>query len=151
MSCAIPGLFMPVCLNNECFIDGAVMANYPLSFCLQNDVERDEILGLNYTIIKDNKLLLDNCNYINEESSILDFVLGFSTNAMNFITNIIKAKNIQYEIIYKMVETPLSLHYIKKSIQSMEMRKEFIEKGYTKAQEFLEILQSGQDLSNKLG
>jgi predicted acylesterase/phospholipase RssA len=147
MSCAIPGIFMPVCINNECYIDGAVMANYPLSFCLQNNIESDEILGLNYDIINDS-ILLDNNNnknHINDESSILDFILGFSTNAMNFITNIIKAKNIQYEIVYKLTETPLSLNFIKKSIQSMEMRRECIEKGYTKAKEFLEILQSGHD------
>jgi hypothetical protein len=123
------------------------MANYPLSFCLQNNIESDEILGLNYDIINDS-ILLDNNNnknHINDESSILDFILGFSTNAMNFITNIIKAKNIQYEIVYKLTETPLSLNFIKKSIQSMEMRRECIEKGYTKAKEFLEILQSGHD------
>lgn len=148
MSCAIPGLFMPECINKECYIDGGVMANYPLNFCLQNDVEKDEILGLNYAIVKDSKVISDNCNHITDESSILDFVLGFSINAMNFITNIIKAKNIPYEIIYKLSETPLSLYYIKKSIQSMEMRKEFIDKGYAKGVEFLEILQKGQDLSN---
>ena len=99
-------------------------------------------------IVKDIKAISENCNHISDESSILDFVLGFSINAMNFITNIIKAKNIPHEIIYKLSETPLSLYYIKKSIHSMEMRKEFIEKGYAKGVEFLDNLQNGQDLSN---
>ena len=124
------------------------MANYPLSFCLQNNEEHDEILGLNYIIIQNNT---SNINFINEDSSILDYILGFSTNAMNFITNNIKTKNITYEIVYNLLETPLSLHYIKNSIYSKEMRKDFIEKGYQKAQEFLAILHRGQDLSNKLG
>lgn len=151
MSCAIPGIFMPICMNNECYIDGAVMANYPLSFCLQQNIDENEIFGLNYNIELDSTLLSDNNNCINEESSILDFILGFSTKAINFITNVIKVKNIPHEIEYKLSETPLSLNYIKKSIQSKEMRKEFWNKGYVKAQEFLEILHKGQDLSNKLG
>ena len=149
MSCAIPGIFMPVCKNKECYIDGAVMANYPLSFCLSNNVDINEVLGLNYNIVKQN--IASNSNYISDESSILDYILGFSTNAMNFITNIIKAQNIPNEVVYNLLETPLSLDYIKNSIYSMEMRKEFMEKGYKKAQEFLEILHKGQDLSNKLG
>ena len=147
MSCAIPGIFMPLCKDKECFMDGAVMANYPLSFCLHNnkDIDVNEILALNYIIQIDNELEVDfKKNYINEESSILDYILSFSTKAINFITSSIKTINIPNEIIFHLTETPLSIQYIKNTIYSMEKRKEFIEKGYLKAQEFLDILHKGQ-------
>jgi predicted acylesterase/phospholipase RssA len=148
MSCAIPGIFMPICNNNECFMDGAVMANYPLSYCLNNNtnLNLDEILGFTYCIKKDyNKDLFSNIkNIIDEESSILEYILNFSTNAINFITNSIKAINIPNEIVFHLAETPLSFEFIKNSIYSIEKRKEFIEKGYLKAQEFLDILHNGQ-------
>lgn len=152
MSSSIPGIFMPVCLNNECYIDGALMANYPLSFCLDNCIDdENEILGIRYSFIKDEQIQSENVNDINEDSSILDFIMGFSTKAINFINTLIKLKKIKYEINFELQESPLSLYYIKNTIQSIEMRRDFLNKGYIKAEEFLEILQNGQDLLNKLG
>jgi len=169
MSSAIPGMFAPICLNNECYIDGALMANYPLSYCLESEKEREngsewqhEILGIKYNIVKDltvikekdctnEQKIVENFNNINNDSSILDFIMGFSTKAINFINTIIKVKKIKNEIIFELHESPLSLHYVKSLIESVDMRKEFVHKGYAKAKEFLDNLQSGQDLSNKLG
>jgi hypothetical protein len=90
-------------------------------------------------------------NDINEDSSILDFIMGFSTKAINFINTLIKLKKIKYEINFELQESPLSLNYVKNTIKSVEMRRECVQNGYAKAQEFLEILQNGQDLLNKLG
>jgi predicted acylesterase/phospholipase RssA len=152
MSSSIPGIFMPKCLNNECYIDGALMANYPLSFCLENGIEiEDEILGIRYSYITDEKIQSENMNDINEDSSILDFIMGFSSKAINFINTLIKLKKIKYEINFELQESPLSLNYVKNTIKSVEMRRECLHNGYVKAQEFLEILQNGQDLLNKLG
>ena len=74
----------------------------------------------------------------------MEYILNFSTNAINFITSSIKTINIPNEIVFQLTETPLSFQYIKNSIYSIEKRKEFIEKGYLKAQEFLDILHKGQ-------
>lgn len=141
-SCAIPGVFMPICIENECFIDGGVMANYPLSFCLQDHPVKEEILGLNYTICKkDTTDELDehmtntsghHSNIITKDSSILDFILRFSMNAMNFITNSVPSEPIPYEIVCKIEESPM---FLKESIYSSEKRKELIEKG--RAQKWL--------------
>lgn len=136
-SCAIPGVFMPICIENECFIDGGVMANYPLSFCLRDHTVKEEILGLNYTICKNepttdhmenNEPATKKTNIITKDSSILDFILRFSMNAMNFITNSIPSVQIPHEIVCKIEESPM---FLKESIYSAEKRKELIEKGYT--------------------
>lgn len=136
-SCAIPGVFMPICIENECFIDGGVMANYPLSFCLRDHTVKEKILGLNYTICKNepttdhmenNEPATKKTNIITKDSSILDFILRFSMNAMNFITNSIPSVQIPHEIVCKIEESPM---FLKESIYSAEKRKELIEKGYT--------------------
>ena len=111
MSCAIPGVFMPVCIEDNCYIDGGVMANYPLSFCLEMGYNKEEILGINYNVSNN---MSDSYKIINKESSILDFIFGFSVNS------------------------PLSF----KTIKTIEMRKQMIEEGYVNAEEFIQKLSS---------
>ena len=135
MSCSIPGLFMPIIENNECYIDGGFIDNYPLNHCLKRNEIKEEILGLNYVIFT-NKVL--NERIINQESTILDFILDFSIKSMNYITNSIIIPSIPYEIVYKFNESPVSFNYASKIIQSKEMRKILYEDGITIAKDFLE-------------
>lgn len=139
MSCAIPGLFMPICsdIDKTCYIDGGVMANYPLSFCLEMGYDKEEILGIKYFIDVENKDV-DKNNYIHINSSILDFILGFSINAMSFISNMVPLDVVTNQIICKLEESPLSLHFFEKTIKSSEMRKKMIEEGYLNAEEFIQ-------------
>jgi predicted acylesterase/phospholipase RssA len=137
MSAALPGLFMPICREDKCYIDGGVMTNYPLSFCLEHHENKEEILGLNYCICKTSNLenmdtitnTNNNQNNITEDSTILDFIIGFSVNAMNFITNNVKTQTIPHEIVCELNESPVSFGYINHILYSMEKRKELIEKG----------------------
>jgi len=136
MSCAIPGVFMPICIEKACYIDGGVRANYPLSYCLENHNDKNEILGINYILSKNVM-----CE-INEDSSILDFILGISMNAMNFITNNTKSESLLYEIICEMDESPLSLSYVKKTLNSSSERQLLIQEGYKVATNFLEKVEN---------
>jgi len=136
MSCAIPGVFMPICIEKACYIDGGVRANYPLSYCLENHNDKNEILGINYILSKNVM-----CE-INEDSSILDFILGISMNAMNFITNNTKSESLLYEIICQMDESPLSLSYVKKTLNSSSERQLLIQEGYNVATNFLEKIEN---------
>lgn len=46
MSCSIPLLIKPICLDGKCYIDGGVNANYPVNICLENEqCDEKEILG----------------------------------------------------------------------------------------------------------
>jgi predicted acylesterase/phospholipase RssA len=51
MTCAIPMLFTPLCKNNECYIDGGIVANYPLSHCINDGHALDEILGARFNYV----------------------------------------------------------------------------------------------------
>jgi len=142
MSCAIPGLFMPLFLEEEkyCYIDGGVMMNYPLLFCLQEHSMKEEILAFNYSVEKNNnQISID--NNITKESSILDFILGFSTKAMNFISqSILSNEKIPFEIMWNVESSPVSLHYIKNTIQSKECREKALQEGYKRGEVFLQGL-----------
>lgn len=132
MSCALPGIFIPICFNNGCYIDGGVMMNYPINYAVENYNE-DEILALNY--IKDSS----NNNYIiNEESTLLDFIIKLSVNAKDYIINTVKNKRIKNQI--DCIANVLTLDGITEAINNMEIRKKWIEEGINDASEYLKKL-----------
>ena len=71
MTCAIPILISPVCIEDKCYIDGGLSCNYPLSYCISSGKNADEILGFK------NKYGKEDNNCINKESNILDILIGF--------------------------------------------------------------------------
>jgi predicted acylesterase/phospholipase RssA len=134
MSCALPGIFMPVCIENECYIDGGVMCNFPSGHCLADHPDENEILGINRSTKKDEQ----HYNTINDESSILDFVMGFSINAMNYISNSVKKTTLKNEVICYSDGKELTLEVIKESISNIEMRKTWLKQGQQYAEAYLE-------------
>lgn len=70
MTCALPVIISPVCIDNKCFIDGGVYCNYPLYLLLEKNVNPDEILGF--------KNVYDNYeSHILKDTSLLDYILKF--------------------------------------------------------------------------
>ena len=148
MSSSLPGLFAPVCTNNNCYIDGGVMANYPLTYCLKDHPNSDEILGITFYRDYDKPDAYKN-NIVTEESSVIDFSIGFFINAMNYIYKNIKRDTIINQIECSNDDNFLTMDVIKKSINSSEMRKDWMNKGINDAKLFLvkqkEEKQSNQD------
>jgi len=136
MSSALPGVLMPTCLDDCCYMDGGVMANYPLSYCLKDHTDTSEILGVTFYRDYEKPDAYKN-NIVTEESSVIDFSIGFFINAMNYIY-----KNIKRDTIFNQIECLnddnfLTMDVIKKSINSSEMRKDWINKGINDAKLFL--------------
>ena len=92
MSSAFPGIFMPTIIDKKCYIDGGVMCNYPINQCLRDNTNKDEILGITISHEKDNN------TEITEELSLLEYVMCFTNNAMNFIRSTVKLENINNTI-----------------------------------------------------
>jgi predicted patatin/cPLA2 family phospholipase len=68
MSSAIPNLFQPVIIGEQCFIDGGLFANYPLDICLKSGaIEKENILGLKNEYDSE---FVD----IDEKTNIIDFI-----------------------------------------------------------------------------
>ena len=138
MSCALPGLFMPVLINDECYIDGGFIDNYPLHYCLKNVENKEEILGLNYIIFNNNDTKQSS---ITKDSSILDFILEFAIKSMNHIASSSTTTPIPYEIVCHFEESPVSFQFTSNTIKSKESRKKMYEDGFQYAKTFLSTLQ----------
>lgn len=133
MTCGLPLLVAPVCIDNNCFVDGGMSCNYPLNYCINSGKNPDEILGFK------NKYN-NQKTYVKNSSSILDFTLAFLFKAITNVSTENYQTNIKNEIILD-VEY-LTIDILQKSLSSIEVRRELFDNGTQLAANFLEKLQS---------
>jgi len=133
MTCALPVLISPVCMDDKCYMDGGVGCNYPLSFCIDSGKEPNEILGFKNKY-SDEKI------YINNESTLLDYILRFLFKAILNVTNNYIQPIIKNEVICD--TTYLTLDTFKSALSNTETRRELFEKGKQTAHSFLDNLQN---------
>ena len=129
MTCALPVLITPVCIEDKCFMDGGVGCNYPLSFCVDSGKEPDEILGFK------NKYSDDKSN-INEDSTLLDYILNFLFKAIFNVRNNYVQPIIKNELICD--ASYMTIDMLKSAVSSIEVRKDLFEKGKVAANNFLQ-------------
>jgi predicted acylesterase/phospholipase RssA len=130
MTSAIPLLISPVCIEGKCFIDGAVVSNYPLNYCLDMVEDTTEILGF-----KNDYGEKKQANVIDEESTLLDYIMIFLYKLIFQLNTEDKQKRIENEVLYS--AQYLSFEYIKSVLSSSEIRKEFLQSGIQSARNFL--------------
>jgi NTE family protein len=71
MTCALPVLLTPVCIDDKCFIDGGMVSNYPLQYCIDSSHNPEEILGIKNEYNNRDK------NKVDTYSTLLDFIMNF--------------------------------------------------------------------------
>ena len=138
MSSAFPGIFMPTIIDKKCYIDGGVMSNYPINQCLRDHTNKDEILGIKISYDKDNNSFKN--AEITEELSLLEYVMCFTNNAMNFIRSTVKLENIDNTIECNMTENENCsnfLDFFQQTITNKELRQQRIQMGEEDATKFL--------------
>ena len=139
MTCALPVLVTPVCIEDKCYIDGGMSSNYPLNFCIASGKPPDEILGFKnkYSEDKDN---------INTESTLLDFLLSFLFKAV-FSNN---TESVQPEIKNEVTCDAqfLSFNILRNALSDIEVRRNLFKNGTESAVNFLSNLENSvQELS----
>lgn len=134
MTCGLPILVTPVCIDNLCFIDGGMACNYPLNYCVDSGKNVNEILGFknNYSKEKIN---------INDESTLFDFILNFLFKAVTSVNIDNNQPNIKNEITID-VEY-LTIDILKDSLSNIEIRRKLFNNGIEIAKKFLHNLESG--------
>lgn len=132
MTCAIPVLVSPICIDNKCYIDGGMVANYPLNFCIEKNPTLEEILGIK------NKYQFENKNIVNSNSTLLDFVMNFLFKIIYSFSTSDKQTKIPYEIYCD--ASIMSIHTLKSAIYSIEIRNELLDSGINTANEFIKSL-----------
>jgi predicted acylesterase/phospholipase RssA len=131
MTCAIPVLMTPVLEDGKCYIDGGLVCNYPLKYCVDSGKNVDEILGFKnkYTNTK-------NKNYVDDNSNLLDFILSILFKTIYSLGAKHTEPSIKYEVL---CETELlTFQFLRTSLSSLETRKDLLNSGIKTAQCFLE-------------
>ena len=142
MTCALPILVTPVCIDDKCFIDGGMSSNYPLNFCITSGKLPDEILGFKnkYSEEKDN---------INSESTLLDFLLSFLFKAVFSINTDHTQPQIKNELVCDV--RYLTFDVLRNALSNIEIRRDLFKNGTESAAKFLSNLEdSVQELSESL-
>ena len=129
MTASLPVILAPVIMETKCYVDGGIICNYPLQYCLDATKNEDEILGFK------NKYDSYNKTQIDSSSTLLDYV-------MHFIFKIIyslSTDNIQPTIKNEVVcnANLMNLESLKNSLKNMETRKELLQNGIESARQFL--------------
>jgi len=132
MTCGIPVLVSPICIDNKCYIDGGMVANYPLNFCIEKNPTLEEILGIK------NKYQIETKNNVSSNSTLLDFVMNFLFKILYSFSTSDKQTKIPYEIHCD--ASIMSINTLKSAVYSMEIRKELLDSGINTANEFIKSL-----------
>jgi predicted acylesterase/phospholipase RssA len=129
MTCSIPFLVTPVLLDGKCYVDGGVVCNYPLKYCLESPNKNESvILGFknNYK---------NSANTINEESTMLDFILSVLFKTMYRLASEHVVPSTAHEVI---CDTELlTFQFLRTSLTSIEVRKDLWQSGRESAATFL--------------
>lgn len=135
MSSSLPGIFIPTIIDNKCYIDGGVMCNYPLNYCLRDHINKNEILGIRSAYDKE----CDNFKnvQVTSESSLLEYVMCITINSMNYIRDSVQIDNIDNTLRCYITDNPLTLDTIQEAIKNKDLRREWIQMGEEDAFEFL--------------
>ena len=136
MSSALPGIFMPIIIGNNCYVDGGVMCNYPINHCLRDHTNKDEVLGIKSAYNKDTDSSKN--VEVTKDTSLLEYVICLTINAMNFIRDTVKIKDIENTLRCYVSEKPLTLDFIQESVKNQELRKKWLEQGKEDALLFIE-------------
>jgi len=137
MTCSIPGVFMPTIMDNMCLMDGGMLDNFPLNYCIRDHSNKDEILGLNFVYKNADGSECSGNNIINDDSDLMDFILALSLNSMNYITSSIKYDNIDNILECCSSTTSLSIEIISHAIGTIEGRQQLFDKGVESAKQFI--------------
>jgi NTE family protein len=142
MSCAIPMVITPVCFDDKCFVDGGILNNYPIKYCVENEKNVEEIFGIQNMYEKKEN------NIVKNESTMLDYIVHFVSRLVNFASDQITSEVvIPYELKYDAYL--MSLDNMKEALNSGEVRKALIDKGIKAAEEFLSGLKESNEKSNE--
>ena len=96
MTCGLPVLVIPVCIDDKCYIDGGMICNYPLNHCIESGKNNDEILGFKNKYDKDD-------SRIHSESTVLDFIMSLLFKVIYNHQYYIIIYNLMYCIIYEVL------------------------------------------------
>ena len=130
MSCALPLFFTPQTYNNKCYIDGGILCNYPIEYCLRKFPKESEILGIKIQIHSNTNS--DSSN--NDNTTIIEYFMKIIHGILYSLSNSTILPTISHEISLK--ESFMSLKSITNVLHDGTIRSNMIENGIEIAKEY---------------
>jgi predicted acylesterase/phospholipase RssA len=134
MSCAIPILFSPVCIDNKCYVDGGMLNNYPIKNCLNKHKKEEEILAFKneYIEVEKKPTICEDSNLFDYITCLMkSFISSFNTMPKITVTNEIKCKT-----------QDITFDYFDIALNSECFRKELYENGLQVGEDYIPILKN---------
>jgi predicted acylesterase/phospholipase RssA len=134
MTCSLPILVTPVCIDDKFYIDGGIVCNYPLKHCIDSGKNMDDILGFKNQYDNEKK------SHINSESTLLDFIMCFLFKVIYSLNTDYLQPSIKNEFLCK--TDKMNIEMLKKSLSNMDVRKQLFNNGTDDAICFLSKLEN---------
>jgi predicted acylesterase/phospholipase RssA len=130
MTCGLPILVTPVFINNKCYIDGGIVCNYPLNYCIKKhqNINTDEILAFKIEYNQTN-------NNVNLDSTMLEFIMNFLFKLIYSLNTDRNQPNIKYEILC--ASDKMSIGALKNALYDINIRNNLFKLGTEIANDFL--------------
>jgi predicted acylesterase/phospholipase RssA len=147
MTCAIPILFSPVCIDQKCYIDGGIICNYPIHQCLTAHADipehEDRILGFRNQYgdnadLDEHESLENELNIntnIADSGNIFEYGLNFIVKLINNFNSKKKRIRTKHEIVCKTKRVNLNTY--KQALMSVETRRSIFSTGIESAKTFI--------------
>lgn len=138
-SCSVPIIFDRFAFNDEIFLDGAFIKNYPLTQCLEDGHEPEHILGV--------YLKMQNESTPTSNYKLFDYILSFIWKLRSFVkkTHHPKESLVVYQIPTLCESDPWK---IIECLESKEERVRLFLSGVESAKTFLEKIQTDEMIIN---
>ena len=139
ITCSIPFIFQPTFMNETYLVDGGVLCNYPLDYCIEDGAKEDEILGVQFHLNKNKTRNIDqSTNILYYSYYMFDKLVGVARkDPVNKITN---------EVIVPC--DAMNMDVGAKIINDKALRQSYINKGRECAKLFISYKSKGQCLKN---
>lgn len=134
MTCSLPILVTPVCIDDKFYIDGGIVCNYPLKHCIDSGKNIDEILGFK------NQYDTEKKSHINSDSTLLDFIMCFLFKVIYSLNTDYLQPSIKNEFLCN--TDKMSVEILKKSLSNIDVRKQLFNNGTEDAVCFLSKLEN---------
>ena len=121
MTCSLPILITPVCIDDKFYIDGGIVCNYPLKYCIDSGKNIDEILGFK------NQYDTEKKSHINSDSTLLDFIMYFLFKVIYSLNTDNLQPSIKNEFLCN--TDKMSFEILKKSLSNIDVRKQIFNNG----------------------
>ena len=142
-SCALPGIITPTVYENNIYIDGGVITNYPIEECLlKENVEPNEVLGINHVFPPPESCIdVNNFNIFGLMfymlCCVVEKIIVLITNN-KYDNKITEKKALTTQVNMYMDKYLLTFSELMEGFQSKDMRKQNIERGYEFARKHFE-------------